>query len=557
MNKGLLLFFLLPFFLFSQTEEPKKLNILWITCEDISPDLSFYGDSTAKTPNLDALAEESIIYDHAYATTGVCAPSRSAIITGMLPTSIGTMHMRTANDVHGWGKKEYATESFDHFGNQVYDLTGNPIRKYAAVVPPDIKCFTEYLRADGYYCTNNAKTDYQFAAPQSAWDENGENAHWRHRPEGVPFFSVFNCNDTHESKIWEHSKLPLTVHPNDVKVPPYFPDNEVIRNDLARHYSNIELMDQFVGKLIQQLKEDGLYDQTVIFFYSDHGGPLPHQKREVYDSGLHVPLLIRFPKGIAQGRDTQMISFIDLAPTVLSLAGIKPPQYMEGRAFLGKFRKREREIIFATSDRFDEFTDRIRAVRNEQFLYLKNYHVDLSKYKNVSYRLKMPMMNEILKLKDENLLNNNQMLWFLPKTSEELYDTQSDPYQLHNLANDPIHSKQLIKMRQQCIDQFERKIDYGSLPESTLIKQMWPHNEQPVTSNVLFTSKNRKLVLTCKTLGASISYIELPLDDAKTINQDSQWKLYTKPFSPKKGMKIVAKASRIGFKESETNEFKN
>lgn len=551
-------FALFTVLLSAQKKAEQKPNILWITCEDISPTLSFYGDNTAKTPNLDALAKESLIFDNSFATTGVCGPSRSAIITGMLPTSIGTMEMRTGNDVHGWGKLQYDEKVYDHFGNQVFDLNKEPIREYSAVVPENVKCFTEYLRAEGYFCTNNAKTDYQFAAPQSAWDENGESAHWRNGPKGVPFFSVFNINDTHESKIWEHRKYPLTVDPKIVPLPSYYPDNEIIRTDVARHYSNIERMDKIAGEIIDQLKKDGLYENTIIFFYSDHGGPLPRQKREIVDSGLKTPLFVHFPGGKIKGRVSDMVSFVDLAPTVLSLAGIQPPKYMDGQAFLGKYKAPvARKVIYGTSDRFDEFTDRIRAVRDKQYIYVKNYYRDLPKYKNVSYRLNMPMMPEILRLRDAKQLNEDQMYWFMPKTSEELYDTKTDPYQLHNLASDPKFKNKLEELRAYCKAQFEDKKDYATTNEAKMIAQMWPNNVQPITSAVKSAVKNGKVTLTCETKSSSISYIEVPKDSKEKITKDSHWKLYTKPFVPTKGMKVLVKANRIGFKESEITELVN
>ena len=412
MKKFVLIVFFISFSVFSQNKQP---NILWLVCEDISPTLSFYGDPTAKTPNLDALAKESLIFDNAFATTGVCAPSRSAIITGMLPSSIGTMHMRTGKDIQSWGKLEYKDTVYDYLGNIVKDLNNKPIREYSAVIPENVKCFTEYLRAEGYYCTNNQKTDYQFAAPQSAWDENSPKAHWRNTPKGMPFLSVFNFGVTHESRIWLNKDLPLSVNPNDVPVPPYYPDNEIIRTDIARHYSNIELLDKEIGEIIAKLKEEGLYDNTIIFFYSDHGGPLPRQKREIVDSGLKTPLLIRFPKGANAERKKQLVSFTDLAPTVLSLANIKPPKYMDGQAFLGKYKAKDRKVIYGTSDRFDEFTDRIRAVRDTQFLYIKNYYVELPKYKDINYRKSVSMMNNILELHQQKFLNENQEYWLSAK----------------------------------------------------------------------------------------------------------------------------------------------
>ena len=263
---------LVPFVSFSQ-----KPNILWITVEDISPTLSVYGDSTAKTPNLDRLASESSIFTETFTTVGVCSPSRSSIITGMYPVSIGTHQMRTGKDVFGWGSRNY-----NGISNAI-DVNGDSIPLHSVVTPPEVKCFTEYMRAEGYFCTNNSKTDYQFAAPVTAWDQNGENAHWRNREKDQPFFSVFNFDVTHESKMWLHRDKPLTVEPSIVPLPPYFPDTETVRNDVARNYSNIELLDKMVGDLIKELKSDGLLDNTYVFFFSDHGGPLPRGKRSHYE----------------------------------------------------------------------------------------------------------------------------------------------------------------------------------------------------------------------------------------------------------------------------------
>ena len=552
MKKIVVLIVLLTNSIWSQNQKP---NILWLVCEDISPTLSFYGDKTAKTPNLDALAKESLIFDNAFATTGVCAPSRSAIITGMLPSSIGTMHMRTGKDIQSWGKQEYKDTVYDPTGKIVNDLNGQPIREYSAVLPENVKCFTEYLRADGYFCTNNQKTDYQFAAPQSAWDENNIKAHWRNTPKGKPFFSVFNFGVTHESKIWGNKELPLTVDPKKLPVPPYYPDNEIVRTDIARHYSNIELLDEEIGEMIAQLKKDGLYDNTIIFFYSDHGGPLPRQKREIFDSGLKTPLIIRFPKGENQGRTSQLVSFTDLAPTLLSLAGIQPPKYMDGQAFLGKYKAKERKVIYGTSDRFDEYTDRIRSVRDQEFLYVKNYYKDLPKYKDVSYRKSLPLMNEILEEREANSLNTAQNYWFQPKSEEELYDCKNDPYQLNNLASNAKYASKLKELRALAQKQFEAKTDFGTYNEADLIKQMWPNWQQPQTEKVTFKKNKNKISLSTPTKGASISYLVVAKNANEKVTSNSHWQLYTGPIALDSNSKLIAKATRIGYKESDSTEW--
>jgi len=539
-----------------ENKESQQPNILWIVTEDISPTLSFYGDRTAKTPHLDKLAAESMIYDNAFATVGVCAPARSSIITGMYPTTIGTMHMRTGNDVFSWGKREYKTS--EQTGRN--DLSGNPIRQYSVVLPEDVKCYTEYLRAAGYYCTNNAKTDYQFAAPVTAWDQNNNKAHWRNRLKGRPFFSVFNIGTTHESRLWRNDTLKLTVSPENVKVPPYLPDNLATRKTIARHYSNVELMDAEVGEIIEQLKKDGLYDNTIIFFYSDHGGPLPRQKREIYDSGLRVPFMIKDINSRTQGNSDRMISFVDLAPTMLSLAGIEAPGYMEGKAFLGTYESEERQYIFGSSDRFDEYTDRIRVVRNKQFLYVKNDFPELSKYKDLAYRKNIPMMPVFLDLMKNNNIDDVEKIWFDTKTKEELYDCKADPHNIKNLADKPEYAPILKEMRIFFNQHMLERQDLGKIPEAELINQMWPYFEQPTTQNVTLstveTSQGRSVTLSSTTKGASIAYI---ISDKPNLKLDfnSGWQLYSRPFSVKKGSYVYAIAQRIGFKESEVLQFHN
>ena len=528
-------------------------NILWIVTEDISPTLSFYGDTTAKTPNLDTLAKESMIYDNAFATVGVCAPSRSSIITGMYPTSIGTMHMRTGKDVMSWGKRVYKKD----YGRN--DINGKPIREYSAVIPENIKCYTEYLRAAGYFCTNNEKTDYQFAAPVTAWNENNKKAHWRNRPKNKPFFAVFNIGTTHESRLWKNENLPLTVNPKNVPVPPYLPDNDATRHTIARNYSNIELMDAEVGAFIKQLKEDGLYDNTIIFFYSDHGGPLPRQKREIYDTGLKVPFMIKAINGTVKGRTDRLISFVDLAPTMLSLIGVKIPKYMQGKAFLGVQNTEPRNYVYGSSDRFDGFTDRIRSVRNKQFLYLRNSFPEKVKYKDVAYRKNIPMMPVFLKLKEEGKLNTTQNSWFNTKTTEELYDCKKDPHNLINLADKPEYASKLQEMRIALFNQMQNEPDLGQIPEAQLIDMMWPNFKQPITKDVTLsaveTPQGKKISLSTSTKGASIAYLVSDNADEK-LDFNSDWQLYTKPFITEKGKYLYTMAQRIGYKESEISKIK-
>ena len=524
--------------------QDKRPNILWLSCEDISPYLSMYGDSTAHTPNLDKLASESLIFTNAYATVAVCAPNRSSIITGMYPISIGTMHMRTGKDVMSWGKRNYSGKS------KAVDINGDNVPLYSAVIPPEVKCFTEYLREAGYYCTNNEKTDYQFAAPVTAWDENNNKAHWRNRPDGMPFFSVFNFGVTHESRLWKNKKLPQTVNPDSVSLPLYFPDDSIVRQDVARNYSNIELLDKQIGEKLKQLKEDGLLDNTIIFFFSDHGGPLPRGKRLHYDSGLRTPLIIRLPGKLKMQYEDRLVSHIDFGPTVLSLAGISPPEYMQGRAFLGKYKTEPRKYIFGSGDRFDEFTDRIRVVRDKRYLYVRNYYPGLPAYKDIAYRKNIDMMNDLLRLNALGKLNRDQNYWFrIKKTEEEFYDCKTDPENLHNLINNPEYKDKIEELSKVMDKWLAETGDMGEVPEKQMFLEMWPGGVQPVTEPAGISEKDGNVRLSCKTNGASIGYILA----GQEINVDlnSGWKLYYQPFKVKKGQILYVISQRIGYRESE------
>ncbi|HEC03076.1 MAG TPA: sulfatase, partial [Phycisphaerales bacterium] len=271
-------------------ERRRRPNILWISCEDTSPDLGCYGDDYADTPNLDRLASEGCRYTNAFVPYPVCAPTRSSIITGMYPSTIGSMHMRTN------------------------------MRGYETVPPPYVRCFSEYMRAAGYFCTNHTKTDYQFKAPFTAWDKGRD---WRDRPGDMPFFSVINLTVSHESRNWPKKNETLIHDPAKVPVPPYYPDTPIVRQNLARYYDNVTKMDQQAGEILARLDADGLSDSTIVFFWGDHGRGLPRHKRWCYDSGIHVPLIVRRPGGIERGTVCDdLISLVDLGPTVMSLASV-------------------------------------------------------------------------------------------------------------------------------------------------------------------------------------------------------------------------------------------
>ncbi|WP_028668529.1 sulfatase-like hydrolase/transferase [Runella zeae] len=513
------------------THEPQtRPNILWITCEDMSFHLGCYGSKLAKTPHLDELAANGTRYTRAFTTAGVCAPSRSAIITGMYQQSIGTHNMRTL------AASAAAKEAYP-----------SGFKGYSAVVPEEVKCFSEYLREGGYYCTNNSKEDYQFVAPSTAWDESSNKAHWRNRPDkNQPFFAIFNFTTTHESQVWVRAKEPLLVKPEEVEVPPYYPDTPEVRLDIARHLSNVMVMDQQAGNILQQLKEDGLEQNTIVFFFSDHGDGLPFVKREVLDRGLRVPFIIKNPfdnkKNVV---DNQMISFVDLAPTMLSLANIPVPKYMQGQAFLGGQKaKNPRQFVFAARDRMDSEYDRVRTVRDDRYRYVRNYMPEKPHYQNIGYRLQQPSMQSILRLKEEGKLNPTQMQWFRPtKAVEELYDCDKDPFEFNNLAENPAYQPQLTKLRKVYNDWIQKVGDMAQEPEMDMVKRWWGgKDEPPLTQTPQILPKSSKIALSCATKGASIGY--------KKHWEEPSWKVYTQPISVTSGDSLYVIAHRIGYTKS-------
>ena len=529
-----------------------KPNILWLVTEDMGPYIPAFGDSTIQTPNLSRLADEGIIYPNLYSVSGVCAPSRAAIATGMYPSGIGASNHRTGSNTEQTG-----------------------LRPYEAVPPPYVKMLSEMLREQGYYCTNNYKTDYQFKEPCTAWDECSPYAHWRNRADGQPFYAVFNFMETHESGlfdpygfrqietrhyhegdrtyIWETERMteeetPIHVAKDtEFPIPPYLPETDTVRRDMWKEYNNIAEMDKQVGAVLKQLEEDRLLENTIIFFYGDHGGPYPRQKRLVYDSGLHTPMIIRFPnKQMAGHKDSQLISFVDFAPTILSLVGVNPPEYIQGQAFMGKYSAtHQRKYIHAAADRFDEVTDVLRAVRDKQFKYIRNYRPWQGYYLPNAYREQIPTMQQLLNMRDAGTLNSIQKQWFREsKPREELFDCEADPHELHNLATDPAYSDKLKELSAE-MDRWIAQIgDQPNLPEAELIKQLWNGAEtQPVTDDPFIVEKGGKVTVSCATEGASIGY---KIMDGSGTSPDV-WTIYNEPFELPQNSKLLVKAHRIGF----------
>ena len=389
----------------------------------------------------------------------VCAPARSAIITGMYPSSIGTGNQRAYHQKRKVRPDSESQLDFPYYSSKLAEA---------------IKPFTQILRENGYYCTNNSKTDYNFKLTDQAWDESSNHASWENRKKDQPFFAVFNFGVTHESSIWNRDKRKLKVDPNILKVPPVFPDDSITRHALAVNYSNLIEMDIQMGKIIDRLKKENLYDNTYIFFYSDHGGPFPRHKRAIYETGTKVPFIVKFPKGFKTDykRNNDMLSFIDFAPTILSIAGIDIPKIYQGKPFLGaKKSLKKRKYLFTASDRFDELTDRIRAVKSKRFKYVRNYNIEKPHALNVVYRTQMNLMKHLNELNKSNSLSDKQKLWFqVPKRPEEFYDLENDPFELNNLIEDEKFAPHINELKLQLDSWLKNINDLGGIPEKELAR---------------------------------------------------------------------------------------
>jgi len=406
--------------------EQSRPNILWLSTEDISPHLGCYGDPDAITPNLDALAARGIRYSRAFTVAPVCAPNRSSIITGMYPQTIGTHHMRSG----GEGVE----------------------RSIKPKLPPEIKPFPEYMREAGYYCTNNSKKDYNFESDYIFWNESSKNAHWKNRPDDAPFFAVFNYGDTHEGSIRSNPKQfaektkRLTEEqrrdPAKLTIPAYHPDTPVVREQWKNIHELVTGLDYWVADHLKALEEAGLAENTIIVFWSDHGTGLPRHKRWVYDSGVHVPLIVYVPEKWQKVYDVKpgtvvddLVSSIDLAPSTLNLAGLEVPKHMQGQAFLGTNLPEPRTYVFGGRDRMDERYDMIRYIRSDRYKMIFNYMPFKPYVQYTNTAQKSPVHQEYQRLIDAGELPKGSE-WVTRKTKPviEFYDLETDPLELTNLA---------------------------------------------------------------------------------------------------------------------------
>jgi len=339
-------------------------------------------------------------------------------------------------------------------------------------IPKDFHLYPHYLQEAGYYCTNQSKQDYNLPGGK-VWDESSGKAHWRNRKKNQPFFSIFNFTVSHESKVRKRPHTP--VHdPAGVTVPAYHPDTPEVRRDWAQYYDKITEMDQQVGQVLSQLKEDGLEDDTIIFYYGDHGAGMPRSKRWPYNSGLRVPMIVSFPekyrhlagKDYEQGGSSErLVGFVDLASTALSLAGIEPPEQMQGHAFHGKYETKPQSHMFGFRGRMDERYDIVRVARNKQYIYLRQFMPHRIYGEHVDYMFETPTTQVWYQMFHDGKLNVAQSHFWQPKPSEELYDLSADPDEVNNLAESPQHQAVLKELRTALHDHLVSTRDAGFLPE--------------------------------------------------------------------------------------------
>ena len=443
-------------------------NILWLTAEDMSPTLGCYGDGFATTPNIDRLAAEGVRYERCFAVSPVCSPSRSCLITGVLPATQGTHQMRSA-----------------------------------VALPKDLHGFPSYLREERYFCTNNVKTDYNTADEvrliEESWNESSATAHWRSpkRDSGQSFFAVFNHMVSHQSRsmVWPYEAFQKHVQaevsqgdihsPEEVPLPPYYPDTPLVRRELARYYDCVTALDGQVGRLLAQLEEDGLAEKTIVFFYSDHGSGMPRHKRLLHDSGMRVPLIVRFPKKYQHlapaepGRVVEeLVSFVDFAPTLLSLVGLEKPVRLQGRVFLGEGEEAEPEYVYGSRDRIDEVLDCARSIRDRRWLYIRNYFPHQGWAAPSVFSDLGEIRGEIKAFDGQRTVAQAHYVGG-ERPVEELYDCEADPSNIVNLATTERTDEQeaaLVRMQEAFLAKRVEVRDVGALPEGEMWN--WVRNEE-------------------------------------------------------------------------------
>ena len=491
MKKYLLL--IIVFIISSCNDElDPKPNILWIVTEDNSLHyMNLYTKGGAEMPNISSLASEGIVFNNAFSNAPVCSVARSTIITGVYSPRIGTQYHR---------------------------------RMSLVKLPDDVKPLPVYLKEAGYYTSNNSKEDYNFIKDGEIWDESSGKASYKNRKKGQPFFHVQNFHNTHEGQLHfdqEHLENALKTNNLDsVKPFPYHPDTPTFRYTQSLYHNHHKDVDKEIGKFIKKLEDENLLDNTIIFYYADHGGVLPRSKGYIYESGLNVPLVVRVPEKFkklspfkAGSRTSTFVEFVDLVPTVLSLAGIEIPRSVDGKPFLGKKLKKSKlekqNTTFGYADRFDEKYDLVRSVRVGKYKYIRNYQpFNVDGLYNF-YRYKMLAYKEWYKLFQDGKLNDVQSQFFKPRAPEALYNIDEDPHEIKNLAKDKNYIEILLDLRRKLNDHLVSINDLSFIPEPHLL-------ENGLDDIVSYSEKNKDLI------SRLIKISDLSLNDYKQVSSKIQ-----------------------------------
>ncbi len=440
----------------------KRPNILWLISEDTSPDFACYGNALVKTPHFDKLASEGALYTNAFATSPVCSPARSAFMTGMYQTSIGAHHHRSH-------------------------------RRDGYALPDPVDIITKYFRQAGYYTCNSAglaykklgKTDWNFAPKTNPFDGTD----WSQRKPGQPFFAQLNFSMTHRT-FKRDERNP--IDPETVELPPYYPDHPIARRDWADYLESIQVLDMQIGVALTWLEKEGLADDTIVMYFGDHGRPHVRGKQWLYEGGIRIPMIVRWPGKIEPGTVVDdLVSSVDFAPTFLRAAGIKPPKHLQGHPFLGPGR-RTRKYVFAARDRCDGTVDRIRCIRSQRYKYIRNYYPDrpytqFNGYKKLQY----PVLTLMQVLYRKGQLTPEQARFMAAsRPPEEFYDLEQDPFEMRNLADDPEYKKLLKQHRRKLDEWIKATHDRGEIPEKANVVGYW---QEDMTKSFAKRMKQRDL----------------------------------------------------------------
>ncbi|MHC4398106.1 MAG: sulfatase-like hydrolase/transferase [Planctomycetota bacterium] len=437
----------------------ERPSFLWIVSEDNSKHyLKLFDERGAPAPNVEKLASAGLVFDHAFSNSPVCSVARTTLATGLYAPRVATQYHRKVKP---------------------------------ATLPSGWRMFPAYLRGAGYYTTNNSKKDYNAVEGEGVWDASSKKATWRNRPsDDTPFFHMQSFPKSHESSLHFSTKQidpsSLGTRPEDVAPVPYHPDTDLFRYTLARYHDHIGAVDDLVGKMVAQLEEDGLLENTFIFYFGDHGGVLPRSKGYLFESGLHVPLVVRIPENwkhlaIAPrgSRVKGFVSFVDFGPTLLHLAGVPVPDHMDGRPFLGRgvslAEVNRRDEAFGYADRFDEKYDLCRSLRKGRYKYIRNYQAFYPDALQNNYRYIMLAYEQWRTLFREGKLNAAQSRFFEPKRVEALYDVEADPHEVKNLAADPAYAEVLADLRGRMQGRVKGMPDLSFYPESHFVEHVVDH----------------------------------------------------------------------------------